>query len=80
MAYIKNTLNNMTLRNSRRTQQYQAVITDLALVGVIPREKAEMILGYEIPDYLQLPDGTNISAGKKKEEPKKPDLSKLKDI
>lgn len=80
MTYIKNTLNNMTLRNSRRTQQYQAVLTDLALAGVISREKAEMILGYEIPEYLQLPDGTNISANKKKEEPKKPDLSKLKDI
>lgn len=70
----------MTLRNSRRTQQYQAVLTDLALAGVISREKAEMILGYEIPEYLQLPDGTNISANKKNEEPNKPDLSKLKDI
>lgn len=52
----RNTLNNITLANQRRTPVYQAVITDLAITGNIPREDAEMLLGYKIPEYLKTPD------------------------
>ena len=56
----KNTLNNLQLGNARKTQVYQAVVTDLAIEGIIPLETAESLLGYEIPDYLRSPDGKGI--------------------
>ena len=74
---VKNTLNNMALRNYRHDRMYQAIITDLTLLGIVPEDKAEMLLGYEVPDYLNLPDGTSIN---KPVTTKKPDLSKLKDL
>lgn len=56
----KNTLNNMILDNIRHTHAYQAVITDLAIEGVIPVDAAERLLGYEIPEYLHSPQGKSI--------------------
>ena len=56
----KNTLNNLQLGNARKAQVYQAVVTDLAIEGIIPLETAEGLLGYEIPDYLRSPDGKGI--------------------
>ena len=53
----KNTLNNVTMDNIRKTQGYQAVITDLAIEGVIALDAAERLLGYEIPEYLHGPTG-----------------------
>lgn len=49
------TLNNRLLENKRKDQLYQTVIIDLYLIGVLEKEKAEGILGYEIPDYISLP-------------------------
>jgi hypothetical protein len=34
---------------------YEAIITDLALVGLLDRGKAKALLGFEIPAYLSLP-------------------------
>lgn len=59
----KNTLNNMILENVRGTHAYQAVITDLALEGVIPVGVAESLLGYEIPEYLHSPSGKTVRSG-----------------
>ena len=56
----KNTLNNVTLDNIRRTQAYQAVMTDLAIEKVVPLETAERLLGYEIPEYLHSPGGRHV--------------------
>lgn len=50
----KNRLNNRMLRNMRREPEYQAVITDLTLLGVIKKEQAHKVLGYDVPDYLSL--------------------------
>lgn len=50
----KNRLNNRMLRNMRREPEYQAVITDLTLLGVITKEQARKVLGYDVPDYLSL--------------------------
>ena len=55
MPKIKCTLNNRLLENKRKDQLYQAIMVDLYLVGVMEKEKAELLLGYEIPDYLTLP-------------------------
>lgn len=62
MRLRRNTLNNMTLDNIRKDRIYQAVITDLALTGNISRSDAEMLLGYEIPEYLKSPEGDTISS------------------
>lgn len=56
----KNTLNNYILDNARKSREYQAVITDLAIEGAIPLEAAERILGYEIPEYLKSPSGKSV--------------------
>lgn len=50
----KNRLNNRMLRNIRKEPEYQAVITDLTLLGVIKKEQAHKVLGYDVPDYLSL--------------------------
>ncbi len=55
MPKAKCTLNNRILENKRKDQMYQAVLIDLALIRVIEKETAEMLLGYEIPDYLTPP-------------------------
>ena len=55
MPKIRCTLNNRLLENKRKDQLYQAIMVDLYLVGVIEKEQAEQLLGYEIPDYLSLP-------------------------
>ena len=60
MRISKNVLNNMIMENQRRNPLYQTIITDLAITGNIDRDDAEMLLGYEIPDYLKTPDGQTI--------------------
>lgn len=60
----KNTLNNVTMENIRKTQVYQAVITDLAIEGAIALDAAERLLGYEIPEYLHGPTGKCVKRGK----------------
>lgn len=61
MRIGRNTLNNMMLDNQRRSPLYQAIITDLAITGNLSKEDAEMLLGYEIPDFLHTPDGKTIT-------------------
>ena len=56
----KNTLNNYTLENVRRSREYQAILTDLTIEGVVPLDVAETLLGYEIPDYLKSPSGKSV--------------------
>ena len=63
MRIGRNILNNMMMDNQRKNPLYQTIITDLAITGTMKREDAEMLLGYEIPDYLFLYDGRSI-AGK----------------
>ena len=49
------TLNNMIMRNVRKTHAYQTALVDLALLGVVEKDTAEKLLGYEIPSYIELP-------------------------
>lgn len=51
-------LNNKTMRNIRRDQTYQCLVIDLAMLGVVTQEEAEMLIGSGIPKNLILPDGT----------------------
>lgn len=51
------TLNNMIMRNVRKTHAYQTMLVDLVLLGVVEKRTAEKLLGYEIPSYIELPAG-----------------------
>ena len=62
MRLRRNTLNNLMMDNQRKNPLYQTLITDLAITGAIEREDAEMLLGYEIPDFLKTPDGKSLAA------------------
>ena len=66
-------LNNKSMRNVRRTDAYQAVAIDLALLGVITKEECEMLLDGGIPSGITLPDGSSKKK-KKKALPSKPDF------
>ena len=69
----KSNLNNMSIQNYRKNPLYQAIVTDLCLEGIIPKDKAEAILGYEIPASMRGPTGKTLEA----EEPgKKPSKKK----
>lgn len=52
-------LNNKSMRNVRRTETYQAMAIDLALLGVISKEECEMLLDGGIPSGIVLPDGSS---------------------
>ena len=56
----KNRFNNRMLRNMRREPEYQAVITDLTLLGIITKEQAHKVLGYDVPDYLSLDAASGV--------------------
>lgn len=50
-------LNNRMLRNIRKNEEvYQAIVTDLKLLGKISGEEAKKLLGCEVPDYVSLDD------------------------
>ena len=55
MTAIKCRINNLAARNIRRDPAYQMVLIDLANAGAIDTRVAEALLGYKIPDYIDLP-------------------------
>ena len=63
-------LNNKSMRNVRRTDAYQAMAIDLALLGVITKEDCEMLLDGGIPSGITLPDGSSKLASEKTLPPK----------
>lgn len=63
-------LNNKSMRNVRRTDVYQAIAIDLALLGVITKEECEMLLDGGIPSGITLPDGSSKLASEKALPPK----------
>lgn len=52
-------LNNKSMRNLRRSQEYQCIVIDLTMLGIISKEEAEMLIGSGIPEGLILPNGKN---------------------
>lgn len=62
MVQRRNTLNNMSIQTYRRNPLYKAIITDLALEGVIARDIAEAMLGYEIPSFIKGPSAMNLAS------------------
>ena len=58
------------MRNVRRTDTYQAIAIDLALLGVITKEECEMLLDGGIPSGITLPDGSSKLTSEKALPPK----------
>ena len=58
------------MRNVRRTDAYQAIAIDLALLGVITKEECEMLLDGGIPSGITLPDGSSKLASENALPPK----------
>lgn len=55
-------LNNRMLRNIRKNEEvYQAIVTDLKLLGKISDEEAKKLLGCEVPAYVSL-DNNAVAA------------------
>lgn len=50
-------MNNMTMHNERRNPTYQAIMIDLALIGVLPKKTVEVLIDAKIPEYITLPEG-----------------------
>jgi hypothetical protein len=50
-------LNNLTLSYARRSVEYEAVMTDLVLMGAIPKEVCEAFTGTKFADSLKPPAG-----------------------
>ena len=69
-------LNNKSMRNVRRTETYQAMAIDLALLGVITKEECEMLLDGGIPSGIVLPDGSSKITSEKALPPK-PDFIQI---
>ena len=63
-------LNNKSMRNIRRTDAYQAIAIDLALLGVITKEECEMLLDGGIPSGITLPNGSSKLTSEKALPPK----------
>ena len=63
-------LNNKSMRNVRRTDTYQPIAIDLALLGVITTEECEMLLDGGIPSGITLPDGSSKLTSEKALPPK----------
>ena len=71
MVTRKPTLNNMSIQNYRKNPLYQAIVTDLCLEGIVPKDRAEEMLGYEIPSFMKGPTGRTLEAEASKPQPKK---------
>ena len=67
------------MRNVRRTDVYQAIAIDLALLGVISKEECEMLLDGGIPSGISLPNGTSKLTSEKAL-PSKPDFIQTKPV
>ena len=53
MSGKKCLLNNMRMTMYRKSMEYQAVMIDLAVNGIVSKQKIEEMLGYEIPAYIR---------------------------
>lgn len=52
MSGKKCLLNNMRMNMYRKTMEYQAVMIDLAVNGIVDKEKVEEMLGYKF-DHIR---------------------------
>ena len=59
MNLKKSRLNNLKMGFQRNSVEYEAIMLDLYLVGILSKEAFESLTGRECPSYVNLPNGIN---------------------
>lgn len=59
MNLKKSRLNNLKMGFQRNSVEYEAIMLDLYLVGILSKEAFESLTGRECPSYVNLPNGMN---------------------
>jgi hypothetical protein len=68
MAVLKKArLNNLQLSYQRNDLVYEAVMTDLHLMGIIPKDVLEAFTGRQMSESVQVPDAAKELEGKNNE-------------
>ena len=57
MNLKKSRLNNLKMGFQRNSVEYEALMLDLYLVGILSKEAFESLTGRECPSYVNLPNG-----------------------
>ena len=74
MNLKKSRLNNLKMGFQRNSVEYEAIMLDLYLVGILSKEAFESLTGRECPSYVNLPNGMKpIYCRPDEEEVKKPE-------
>ena len=59
MNLKKSRLNNLKMGFQRNSVEYEAIMLDLYLIGILSKEAFESLTGRECPSYVNLPNGMN---------------------
>jgi hypothetical protein len=62
MALKRPRLNNMNASFQRRDLLYETIMTDLYLLGLMPKEVVEGLTGHEVSEFVKLPDAVQLRA------------------
>ena len=79
MNLKKSRLNNLKMGFQRNSVEYEAIMLDLYLVGILSEEAFESLTGRECPSYVNLPNGMKpiyCRPDEVEEEAKKPEEKK----
>ena len=57
MNLKKSRLNNLKMSFQRNSVEYEAIMLDLYLIGILSKEAFESLTGRECPSYVNLPNG-----------------------
>ena len=78
MNLKKSRLNNLKMGFQRNSVEYEAIMLDLYLVGILSKEAFESLTGRECPSYVNLPNGMKPIYCRPDEEEKKPEEEEKK--
>lgn len=73
MNLKKSRLNNLKMGFQRNSVEYEAIMLDLYLIGILSKEAFESLTGRECPSYVNLPNGMKSIYCRPDEEEKKPE-------
>lgn len=71
MNLKKSRLNNLKMGFQRNSVEYEAIMLDLYLIGILSKEAFESLTGRECPSYVNLPNGMKSIYCRPDEEEKK---------
>lgn len=67
MNLKKSRLNNLKMGFQRNSVEYEAIMLDLYLIGILSKEAFESLTGRECPSYVNLPNGMKTIEEEKEE-------------